>query len=252
MKTRLITAVSLAIVCSGCANLHTYTASKPADGNTTLVFKQGVGTLASSEPEGDIVIYPTFRLLNSGAIPTFSIYYMNKTDKPVDFSNANVKVFWRGAQVGLYTFEERTAEIRSNKMKAQILMAVVGGVAAASAAHSASHQTTTYNAYGRNGWIGGGQINTYNPAAGMLAAGTVGAATGVSINQIERYAANDEVRAQALLQQNTVLPQANVDAQLMVKNCCDDNVTANDEMRFEVTVGGKTKTFAFNRNTIKQ
>lgn len=248
---------------SGCASFHTYTAVKPRDGeNTKLVFKQGVGTLTSTEDDGDIVIYPTYRLNDTRSAPTFSIFYVNKSDKQVDFSNANIKVFFRGKQQALYTFEERTAEIRSEVMKKQVLLAIVGGIAAGASAYAASHQTSTYQSSGNvwasngrrsafGGWNSTAVVRTYDPLAGAIAGGAVAAGTVVGINQIEKQGADDEARARALLQENTLPPMSSIEANLMIKGCCEATTTNDDNVLFVVDIAGKTKSFLFQRKTIE-
>jgi len=57
----------------------------------------------------------------------------------------------RTLRISVYTLQERIGEIRSAAMSKKIALAVLGGVAAAGAGYTASHQTTTYSGYATNG-----------------------------------------------------------------------------------------------------
>lgn len=183
----------------------------------------------------------------------------DNSGEPINFAPENVKAFFRGQPVQIYTYTERIAEIQSEKQAKQIALAIIGGLAAGAAAHSASRQTYTSNysgfASGRRGItnFGGSSTTTvYNPAAGILAGAAVGGAAGLGIRQIAYDAQNQEQYANSILQANTVEPMQVVTGDLIIKTCCDPYPKPDDLVRFEVTARGKTSVFEFMRAKLTQ
>ena len=221
----------------------------------SLKFAQGVGTLSEKALDHELFMYPTFKTQGLGQ-PTFTIGYANNSDQPQNFSVDNVKAFYRGSPVPLYTYVEKVDEIRQEKLGKQIALAILGGAAAVAAANSASRQTYTSNysgaignRYGVTRFYGSNTIRVYDPASGMIAGAAVGGATGIGIGQIEYNALAQEAAAEAILQANTVEPQRMVSGQLILKRCCDQYTSANDTIRFEVSANGRVSVFEFLRLT---
>lgn len=251
----VLTAVCFAI--TGCKTLVTYSPSVQ-DPTQTLKYTQGVGTLTQKTDTDEVFMYPTFRTQGT-TDPTFTIGYANNSGRAVNFDVSNVKAFFRGQPVPLYTYTEKVAQIESEKRSQQIALAIVGGLAAGAAAYSASHRTyssnyTGYasNRFGTSTFSGYNTVRVYDPMSGILAGAAVGGATAVGINQIEYNAQNQQQAALAILQANTVEPLQMVSGALIMKACCDAFAKKDDVIRFEVTVSGKTSIFEFNRAVLTQ
>jgi hypothetical protein len=249
--------VAVVMVLTGCSTMVTYTA-KQATPTQSIRYTQGVGTVSERDETQEVFMYPTFKA-QGVTQPTFTIGYANNAGEPINFAPENIKAFFRGQPVQIYTYTERIAEIQSEKQAKQIALAIIGGLAAGAAAHSASRQTYTSNysgfASGRRGItnFGGSATTTvYNPAAGILAGAAIGGAAGLGIQQIAYDAQNQEQYANSILQANTVEPMQVVTGDLIIKTCCDPYPKADDLIRFEVTARGKTSVFEFMRAKLTQ
>jgi uncharacterized protein YceK len=240
-----VIACSVLVLLSGCATqLTSYTPTA----DQKVVYDQGVGAVTWETDEAILTMYPTFRFQSPSDIPTFTLMVLNKTDHDIDFVPETVQAYLDDSVCHVYTLEERVGEIRSLARRKQIALAVLGGVAAGAAAYGASHQTTTYSSYGAVGyhqfWTSG-TIQTYDPAAGILAGAAVGAATGVGIHQIARAAGYEEKAAEAIFQHTTIHPGATIVGQAMLK------VSTNryGMLRFDVPVDTARSTFTFAKKT---
>jgi len=245
-----VTAAALAL--SGCSTMVAYSpkANAPIQ---SLKYTQGVGTVTEKNESQEIFMYPTFRTQGT-TMPTFTIGYANNGGEAVDFTPDNVKAFFRGQPVPIYTYTERIAEIQSEKQAKQIALAIVGGLAAGAAAYGASRQTyrSNYSGYtagprGVRTFAGTNTVRVYDPLAGIVAGAAVGGATGLGIQQLEYNAQNQEQAANSILQANTVDPLHLVTGDLVLKDCCDPYPKAQDTIRFEVTANGKVAVFEFER-----
>jgi hypothetical protein len=242
----VILGMCVAVVLSGCAaNLITY---KP-DGNQGVAYNQGVGSITSEGADASLVMYPTFRYQSGSDLPTFTLMVQDKNSQPLDFDPQGVRAFIDdGRECHVYTLEERVAEIRRQKIRKQVALAIVGGLAAGASAYAASHTTTTYTGYGYVGnrpFYTSGTIQTYDPAAGVLAGAAVGAATGVGIRQIANAAGYQEQAAQAIFQHNTIPAGATVVGQIVLKPGASQFST----LKLQVPVGGEVRTFTFVKST---
>jgi hypothetical protein len=127
-------------------------------------------------------------------------------------------------------------------------LAIIGGLAAASAGYAASHSTTTYSSYG---YVGHhpvamvGTIQTYDPASDILAGAAVGAATGVGIHQLENAAAYQEQAAQGIFQHTTIAPDTTAIGQVVLKR----SDAGRGTLRIEVPIAGRTERFVFVKDT---
>ena len=90
-----------------------------------------------------------------------------------------------------------------------------------------------------------GTIQTYDPAAGILAGAAVGAATGVGINQIANAAGHQEQAAQGIFQHSTIRPGTTMVGQVMLKPKSDEFGT----LRLDVPVGPAPTSFMFAKKT---
>ena len=204
---------AVAVATSGCSTMVTYSGKANAP-IQTIKYTQGVGSVIEKNEVQEIFMYPTFKMQGT-AMPTFTIGYANNAGEPVNFTTDNVKAFFRGQPVPIYTYTERVAEIRSEKQSQQVALAIVGGLAAGAAAYGASNRTyrSNYNGYvaGRGGvttFAGANTVRVYDPLAGIVAGAAVGGATGLGIQQLEFNAQNQEQAANSILQANTEIGRA--------------------------------------------
>jgi hypothetical protein len=252
---RCLAAISLVLLTSGCSTLVAY--SPQASGsNQSVKYTQGVGTVSMRDSDQELFMYPAFKT-QGPTQPTFVIGYANNAAAAENFSPENIKAYFRGTEVPIYTYTEKIAEIRNEKLGKQVALAILGGAAAVAAARNASRQTYTSNYSGsvwgrggRVGFAGSSTVRVYDPAAGMLAGAAVGGATGLGIAQLEYNAQNQEAAAEAILQANTVEPQQMVTGSVILKGCCDVTLKNDDAIRFDVTANGKVSSFTFRRTAL--
>jgi len=237
---------------SGCSSLITYRPQTTSDAQS-LKYVQGVGTLAVKNEDHEIFMYPTFKTQGPKQ-PTFTIGYANNSGAPVDFTSDNVKAYFRGVQVPIYSYTDMVDEIQSDKRGKQIALAILGGVVAGAAAYGASHQTYKSNYSGAVwsgrrsiGFAGSNTLRVYDPMSGIIAGAAVGGATGLGVRQLEFNAQNQEEAANSILQANTVEPLRMVTGDLILKGCCDPYPNGNDVIRFEVTANNRVSVFEFVR-----
>lgn len=249
--------LALSVACSGCTTVVSY-GPKQNGKEQTLKYTQGVGTLTQKLESHEVFMYPAFKTQGTKD-PTFIIGFANNSAEAVNFDTTNVKAYFRGLQVPIYTYVERSAEIASNKRAQQVALAIAGGLAAGAAAYGASHRTYqgNYSGYvaGRGGvtsFAGSNSVRVYDPMSGILAGAAVAGGTALGIQQIEYNAQTQEQAAGAILQMNTVEPLRMVSGALILKSCCDPYPNKDDMIRFEVTVDGKMSVFEFNRTVMTQ
>jgi len=242
------------VLMTGCATQLTTYAPTP---NQPVVYDQGVGEVTWEANDFVLTMYPTFRYQSPSEIPTFTLMVYNKTSHDIDFAPENIHAWLDNNACHVYTLEERIGEIRTSAKRKQIALAVMGGLAAGAAGYAASHQTTTYSGYGsatsvnsygavrQTSFWTSGTIQTYDPAAGILAGAAVGAATGVGIQQIGNAAGHQEQAAQGIFQHTTVHPGTTIVGQVMLK------VTSSQfgTLRLDVPVGSAPTTFMFVKKT---
>jgi hypothetical protein len=240
---------------SGCSTIVTYHATRNVnDPAQTVRYDQGVGTIAVKSDANEIFMYPAFKAQPTAKEPTFVLGYANNGTAPIDFSSDNVKAYFRGAPVPIYTYAEKLAQIQAEKRGQQVALAVVGALAAGAAAYSASHQTYTntysgrvHTRYGGASYWGSNTVKVYDPLAGILVGGAIAGGTAYGINQIEYNAKNLEEAAGGILQQNTIDPQRMITGNIILKDCCDLYTKPDDAIRIEVTANGRTSSFDFKR-----
>jgi hypothetical protein len=244
-KLLWVTLVLSLCVLGGCAApLITY---KPAE-NQIVSYNEGVGTITNDEPEYSLIMYPTFRYQSPSDLPTFTLMVEDRSQHSIDFDPAGVRAFLDNKECHVYTLEQRVSEIHRKKVEKQVALAILGGVAAGAAAYSASHSTTTYGSYGYVGYrpvMMSGTIQTYDPAAGILAGAAVGVATGVGIHQLGNAAAYQEQAAQGIFQHSTITASETVAGQIMLKPSSSGFGT----LRLEIPIAGRTEIFSFVKAT---
>jgi hypothetical protein len=246
MKTKLLLTV-LTIGCglAGCAaRLTTY---KPTE-NQIVAFNQGVGTITNDAPEYTLRMYPTFKYQSPSDLPTFTLIVEDHAQHPIDFDPAGIRAFMDDKECHVYTLEQRVSEIHRKKVQKQVALAILGGLAAGAAGYAASHQTTTYTAYGYAGFrpvMMTGTFRTYDPAAGILAGAAVGAATGIGIRQLDNAAAYQEQAAQGIFQHSTIPTGSSVVGQVVLK----PSSTTFGILRLEIPISGKIESFSFAKIT---
>lgn len=229
----------------GCAT--TLTSYKPAQ-DQTVTYNEGVGTITDNSSEFSLVMYPTFKYQSPGDRPTFTLMVQDKSNQPIDFDPEGVHAYIDGRECHVYTLEERVGEIRRVMRRKQIALAIAGGLAAGAAGYAASHSTTTYSGYGYVGYhpfYTSGTIQTYDPAAGILAGAAVGAATGIGVRQIASAAGFQEQAAQGIFQHTTIPPGTTVAGQIVLK----PDSTRFGTLRLEVPIEGQLVSFTFVKST---
>ena len=242
----------LTCLLSGCSTLIAYQ-PQPMGPDQTVKYVQGVGTLTVKNQDHEVFIYPTFK--TQGPMqPTFTIGFANKSAGSVDFSVNNIRAYFRGEPVPIYTYIDKIDEIKSEKQQKQVALAILGGLAAGAAAYSASHQSyqsnyggTVWTRSGSAGFVGSNTVRVYDPMRGMFAGAAVAGATGLGVRQLDYSAQAQEQAAASILQENTLDPQQMVTGNLILKNCCDQFTNPNDVIRFEVTANKQTTAFEFAR-----
>lgn len=230
---------------SGCAT--TLTSYKPAE-NQTVTYSQGVGTITDESGEFSLLMYPTFKYQSPSDRPTFTLMVQDRSNHPIDFDPEGVRAYIDGRECHVYTLEERVGEIRHQMRRRQIALAIAGGLAAGAAGYAASHSTTTYSGYGYVGYhpfYTSGTIQTYDPAAGILAGAAVGAATGIGVRQIANAAGFQEQAAQGIFQHTTVSPGTTVAGQIVLK----PDSTRFGTLRLQVPIDGQLMSFTFVKST---
>lgn len=242
---RVVACLVLCALAACAAPLRTYSPTQ----NEAAIYNQGVGAVTWQSDDAVLTMYPTFRYQSAADIPTFTLMVQNRSNHNIDFVPENITAFIDNRQWHVYTLPERVAEIRRVARHRQIALAIAGGLAAASAGYAASHQTTTVNTTGfANGrpFFASGTIQTYDPAAGMLAGAAVGAGTGVGIQQIARTAGYEERAAQAIFQHTTIAPNATIVGQVIIKAASQQFGV----LRFVVPVEQAQATFEFKQASI--
>jgi hypothetical protein len=237
--TLLIAAASLGL--TGCV---TVVATYQPSPSQQVVYTDGIGEIRAETDSAAFTIYPTFKYQGPPDIPTFTLMVQNKSGQSLDFQPTQIAAYVDGKPCGVYSLEERVAQIHSNKVKKQVALAILGGLAAGASAYAASHSTTTYTSYGhvgRTGFYQTATIRTFDPGAGIFAGAIVAGGTGLAIGQVARNAANEEDAAQGIFQRNTIAPGATVVGQLMLK------ASATSHIRIDVPVNGHPAEFDFDQ-----
>ncbi len=244
-QTMVVAVLFMAGLLGGCAApLTTY---KPAD-NQIVRYNQGVGTISDDTPDFSLLMYATFKYQAPSDLPTFTLVVEDRGGHAIDFNPENIRAYVDGRECHVYTLEQRISEIKRHKIEKQIALAIVGGLAAGASAYAASHTTTNYSSFGyvgRTPVFMSGSIQTYDPAAGILAGAAVGVATGVGIQQLENAAAYQEQAAQGIFQHSTVANGTTVAGQIVIKPTTNRFGT----LRLEVPVEGQVLTFTFLKAT---
>src|SRR6185312_9052192 len=144
MKTG-VSAFFVVMLLAGCATK--LTSYKP-EGTQGVTYNQGVGTITSESSDTSLTIYPTFRYQSDSDLPTFTLMVRDNGSQSLDFDPESVRAFLDDRECHIYSLEERIGEIRRQKRRKQIALAIAGGLAAGASAYAASHSTTTYTGYG--------------------------------------------------------------------------------------------------------
>ncbi len=242
----------------GCSTVVTYN-PQTTNEQQTVSYSQGIGAVSEKSGHHEIAIYPTFRTQGTDR-PTFNMSYANNSEQSIQFGIENISAYFRGEPVKIYSFESRIAEIQLQKRTKQVVLAVLGGIAAGAAAYGASHQTYRQNYSGSvwnnrgyvTGFNGSNTIRTYDPLSGIIVGGAVAGATAYGVNQLEYSAQAEEEAASSILQTNTVNPQQVVSGQIILQDCCDQFTKATDVIRIDIKVNGTTNTFEFARTVYGQ
>ena len=253
-RKTVICLASISLI-SGCATSVTY---KPAVGknqNSIVKYDHGAATITSKSDLSDVAMYATFKTEPTPNTPTFSLVFGNKSTNPIDIDVSNVKAFFNGVPVKVWTYEDKVSQIRQDKQAAQVavvLLTVLAGVAAARANSQQTYTTNSSGYVGRTPYSYSSRTTVYDPMAGFVTGAAIGAAGGVALNQVSHSATAAEEAANGILQRTTTEPNMATNGIIILRDCCAINNTNNvDVIRFEVTINNKVHVFEFERAILK-
>jgi len=214
---------------------------------TTVVRHERVAATASTP--GSLAVHPTFSTQGT-ARPTFTIRYFNDSPVAVELGPAQIRAFFRDAPVAIYSHAERLAELRSNAWPREVAHAILGTAAAVALLYGlwhGGHQAAIVSGHaGSAGRHGDFRWHSHAPLGGVLVGAAAVAAAG-SLEPFAHDADSEALVADAILRPRRVAPGHTVIGQLVLKDCCDAPLRADDIVRIEVTVAGAAAAFTFVR-----
>lgn len=175
MKKLAIVAVAAAsMTASACATSYTMT-PHPTDGQTVR-YVQGRATIFAEGTNGAVQV--TALGPNEKGRLLYSVAAQNRSQEVHNFGTENVSLSANGAPVRVFSYNELERMAKNDATTAMVLMALAGGVAAASAYSGPTSTSTTHTPYGTY------HTSTTNYAAQAVAASAATAATAVQMRQI--------------------------------------------------------------------
>lgn len=253
-RKTIICLASVSLI-SGCATSVAYRPATGKNQTSTVKYDHGTATITSKSDSSDVAMYATFKTEPTPNTPTFSLVFGNKSTNSTDIDVSNVRAFFNGVPVKVWTYEDKISQIRQDKQAAQVAIVLLTVLAGVSAARANSQQTYTTNSsgyVGRTPYSYSSRTTVYDPMAGFVTGAAIGAAGGVALNQVNYSANAAEDAANSILQRTTVEPNMATNGILILKECCAINNTNNiDVIRFEVTINDKVHVFEFERAILK-
>ena len=199
---RILGIVALGAALGGCVSTGEMVSFKPSNPQQQAMMRDGQPALVSRQKGSLVLVRPASRQLQANGRPVFVIGINNFGKQPVDFRVAQVEAIQRvGAteySMPIVTFEMLQQEEKNR----QVAMAILGGVAAAGNAYSASQ--AGYGSYttpsGRTGTF-------YSPTAAVIAQNNAAIQNeAMFAATIESGQRNMAALEQSVIKDNTLMP----------------------------------------------
>jgi hypothetical protein len=204
---RILCAVALAVMCSGCAanEVATFQARPGQDS----IIRDGQAALVSRAPMSLVMVAPASRQFRDGGRPAFVIGIYNLSPGALQFRVADITatqlVGQQTVQLKVFTYDELVQEEKNRQVAAAILTGLAVGANAASAAtagyyHSNSTVSTPQGLY---------QVQTtgYSPTANAIAQANASAQNEALISAtIERGQQNLATLEKSVIKDDTIFP----------------------------------------------
>jgi hypothetical protein len=178
----------------------------PAPGQQALI-REGVPALISAK-KNTVFLRPIAPTQQAYGRPRFVIAMLNRGKAPETFTVSSISVESlkpRVASLRVYTHEELTKEVETQRNTQMALAAIGGALGAVSAAQSGYSTTTGSYSYGNR--YGTYSQTTYNPALASAAANANAARTADSMASIEDQAQSKLAQLQAtIIKDHTLMP----------------------------------------------
>jgi hypothetical protein len=199
---RVLGIAALGAALSGCVSTGETVTFKTSNPQQQAMMRDGQPALVSRQKSSLVLVRPASRQLQANGRPVFIIGINNLGKDPVDFRVAQVEAVQRvGAaeySMPIVTFEMLQQEERNR----QVAMAILGGVAAAGNAYSASRA-----GYGTYTTPGGRTGSFYSPTAAAIAQNNAAVQNeAIFAATIETGQRNMAALEQAVIKDNTLMP----------------------------------------------
>ena len=181
MKKLIAIALSGATL-SACATQN-YSMTPVTDASSSITYSQGAATVASDSKNGAVKVTPMG--ITGGGFVKFAVAAINHGATPTNLGVENVTVSDpTGVGLHVYTTAELTKIAHDKAVRAEVAIAILGGIAAA-ADSSASYNSTS-------GYVGSTPVyfRSYDPVAANLAIDRDSANTSAAISNINQQLAN--------------------------------------------------------------
>jgi hypothetical protein len=199
---RVLGIVALGAALSGCVTNNETVQFKASNPQQQAMMRDGQPALVSRQKNSLVLVRPASRQLQANGRPVFVIGINNLGKQPIDFQVAAVEAIQHvgGSDYGMQivTFEMLQQEERNR----QVAMAIIGGVAAAGNAYSASRA-----GYGTYTTPGGRTGSFYSPTAAAIAQNNAAVQNeAIFAATIESGQRNMAALEQAVIKDNTLMP----------------------------------------------
>jgi hypothetical protein len=199
---RILGIVVLGAALSGCVTNNETVQFKASNPQQQAMMRDGQPALVSRQKSSLVLVRPASRQLQANGRPVFIIGINNLGKQPVDFQVAAVEAIQHvGASdygMQIVTFEMLQREERNR----QVAMAILGGVAAAGNAYSASRA-----GYGTYTTPSGRTGSFYSPTASAIAQNNAAVQNeAIFAATIESGQRNMAALEQAVIKDNTLMP----------------------------------------------
>jgi hypothetical protein len=140
MMKKLVAVALCGAMLSACATQN-YSMTPVADAHSSITYSQGTATVASDGQIAAVKVTPMG--ITSGGFVKFAVAVINHGTMPANLGVENITVTDQAdANVHVYTTAELTKIAHDRAVRAEVAIAVLGGIAAA-ADSASSYQTTS-------------------------------------------------------------------------------------------------------------